>query len=64
MVKLKLLVTGSSGLIGQQVVKDLSKNFLDNLAKVTQDKLTDKDINDHERYVLNHKLDTLKQIQI
>ena len=47
-----------------QNVKDLSKNFLDNLAKVTQDKLTDKDINDHERYVLNHKLDTLKQIQI
>ena len=45
-------------------VKDLSKEFLDNLSKDTQDKLTQKDISDHERYILNHKLDALKEIQV
>jgi len=45
-------------------VKDLSKEFVDNLNKDTQDKLTDKDITDHERYVLYHKLDVLKEIQV
>ena len=45
-------------------VKDLSKEFVDNLNKDTQDKLTDKDITDHERYVLHHKLDVLKEIQV
>jgi len=45
-------------------VKDLSKEFVDNLNKDTQDKLTDKDITDHERYVLHHKLDMLKEIQV
>ena len=45
-------------------VKDLSKEFVDNLNKDTQDKLTDKDITDHKRYVLHHKLDVLKEIQV
>jgi len=45
-------------------VKDLSKEFVDNLNKDTQDKLTDKNIADHERYVLHHKLDVLKEIQV
>ena len=45
-------------------VKNLSKEFVDNLNKNTQDKLTDKDITDHERYVLHHKLDVLKEIQV
>ena len=45
-------------------VKDLSKEFLDNLSKDTQDKLTDKNITDHDRYVLNHKLDVLKEIRV
>ena len=45
-------------------VKDLSKEFLDNLSKDTQNKLTQKDISDHERYILNHKLDTLKEIRV
>ena len=44
-------------------LKDLSKEFLDNLNKNTQDKLEDKNITDHERYVLNHKLRVLKEIQ-
>ena len=45
-------------------VKDLSKEFVDNLSKDTQDKLTDKNITDHDRYVLNHKLDVLKEIRV
>ena len=45
-------------------IKDLSKEFLDNLSKDTQDKLTQKDISDHERYILNHKLDVLKEIRV
>ena len=45
-------------------VKDISREFLDNLNKDTQNKLTDKNITDHDRYVLNHKLDVLKEIQV
>ena len=45
-------------------VKNVSKEFLDNLNKDTQDKLADKNITDHERYVLNHKLDVLKEIRV
>jgi len=45
-------------------VKNLSKDFLDNLNKDTLDKLADKDITDHDRYVLNHKLDVLKEIRV
>ena len=45
-------------------VKNLSKEFLDNLNKDTQNKLADKDITDHDRYILNHKLDVLKEIRI
>ena len=45
-------------------VKNLSKEFVDNLNKETQNKLTDKSITDHDRYVLNHKLDVIKEISI
>ena len=45
-------------------VKNVSKEFIDNLSKDTQDKLVDKDITDHDRYVLNHKLDVLKEIRV
>ena len=45
-------------------VQDLSKEFVDNLNKDTQDKLTDKNITDHDRYVLNHKIDVLKEIRV
>ena len=45
-------------------IKDLSKEFVDNLNKDTQDKLTDKNITDHDRYILNHKLDALKEIRV
>jgi len=43
-------------------VKNLSKEFVHDLNKDTQDKLTDKNITDYDRYVLNHKLDVLKEI--
>ena len=55
------LVTLSASAIN---VKNVSKEFLDNLSKDTQDKLADKDITDHDRYVLNHKLDVLKEIRV
>ena len=45
-------------------VKDLSREFVDNLNKDTQNKLTDKNITDHDRYILNHKLDILKEIRV
>ena len=45
-------------------VKDLSREFVDNLNKDIQDKLADKNITDHDRYVLHHKLDVLKEIQV
>ena len=45
-------------------VKNLSKEFVDNLNKETQNKLTDENITDHDRYVLNHKLDALKEMRV
>jgi len=45
-------------------VKDLSKEFLDNINKDTQEKLGEKDITDHDCYILNHKLDVLKGIRV
>ena len=45
-------------------VTDLSKEFVDNLNKETQDKRAEKNITDHDRYVLNHKLDVLKEIRV
>ena len=45
-------------------VKGLSKEFVDNLNKDTKVKLSDKNITDHDRYVLNHKLDVLKEIRV
>ena len=45
-------------------VKNVSQEFLDNLSKDTQDKLADNDNTDHDRYVLNHKLDVLKVIRV
>ena len=45
-------------------IKNLSKEFVDNLNKDTKNKLADKNISDHDRYILNHKLDVIKEIQI
>ena len=45
-------------------IKDLSKDYLDNLNKNAQVRLGEKDITDHDRYVLSHKLDVIKEIRI
>jgi len=45
-------------------IKNLSKEFVDNLNKDTKNKLADKNISDHDRYILNHKLDVIKEIRI
>ena len=39
-------------------------NFAFSLQKETQNKLTGKDITDHDRYVLNRKLDVIKEIRL
>ena len=43
-------------------LKNISKEFLDDLLKNTQDSLNTQNITDHERYILNHKLDVLKEV--
>ena len=45
-------------------LKNISKEFLENLLKTTQDSLNNQDITDHDRYILNHKLDALKEVKI
>ena len=45
-------------------IKNVSKEFLNNLKKDTQDKLMNKNITDHDRYVLNHKLNVLKELRV
>ena len=55
-----ILVILSSSAINK---KDLSKQFIDSLDTATKEKLSKKDINDHERYILNHQLDVLKEMR-
>ena len=45
-------------------IKNLSKEFLENLTQDTEKQLAEKEITDHNRYVLNHKLNTIKEIRI
>ena len=45
-------------------LKNISKEFLENLLKTTQDSLNNQDITDHDRYILNHKLDALKEVRV
>tara|TARA_B100000029_G_scaffold129636_1_gene123141 strand:- start:225 stop:626 length:402 start_codon:yes stop_codon:yes gene_type:complete len=45
-------------------VKNISKDFLENLNKKTNDKLSDIKISDQERYMLNYKVDTIKNIKV
>ena len=45
-------------------VKNISKEFLDNLNQETSKKLESQDISDQDRYILNQKLDILKDIRI
>ena len=45
-------------------LKNLSKEFLDNLNKETEKELSKENITDQDRYILNHKIDTIKEIRI
>tara|TARA_B110000438_G_C15648084_1_gene578334 strand:+ start:206 stop:601 length:396 start_codon:yes stop_codon:yes gene_type:complete len=45
-------------------IKNLSKDFLENLKNEAQNMLTKNDITDQDRYILNHKIDTLKNIRV
>ena len=45
-------------------LKNLSKEFLDNLSKETEKELSKENITDQDRYILNHKIDTIKEIRI
>ena len=44
-------------------VKNITNEFVDNLNKDTRNTLEDKSITDHDRYILNHKLNVLKEIK-
>jgi len=45
-------------------IKDLSKDIINNINKNAQEKLIDKNITDHDRYILNHELDVIKNIRV
>jgi ATP synthase F1 epsilon subunit len=45
-------------------VRDLSKEFLNNLQKETEETLTKENLNDQDRYILNHKIDVIKEIRV
>ena len=45
-------------------IKNLTKEFIENFSKETEDKLAKNNINDEERYILNHQLDALKEIKV
>ena len=45
-------------------IKDLSNEYLDDLNKETENKLSKSDITDHDRYILNHKLDAIRNIRV
>ena len=45
-------------------VKNLTKEFIENLNKKIQSRLDEKSITDHDRYILNHKLNVLKEIRL
>jgi F-type H+-transporting ATPase subunit epsilon len=45
-------------------LKDISKDYIESLNKEAKDKLAKENITDHDRYILNHQLDVLKEISI
>ena len=55
------LIILSASAIG---IKNLSKDYLDELNKNIQSQLSNEKITDHDRYLLNHKLDALKEIRV
>ncbi len=45
-------------------LKELSKDFVNNLNNETKEKLSKENITDHDRYILNHKINVLKDIGV
>jgi len=45
-------------------LKDLDKNTIENLISVAEKKLNDKNSSDKEKYLISHKIDTLKEINL
>tara|TARA_B100001996_G_scaffold339958_1_gene293236 strand:+ start:61 stop:456 length:396 start_codon:yes stop_codon:yes gene_type:complete len=45
-------------------IKNLSKETISNMNEEIKKKLVDKNITDHDRYILNYKLDTIKELRI
>ena len=45
-------------------LKNLSKEFLENLNKEAEKELSKENITDQDRYILNHKIDTIKELRI
>ena len=43
-------------------VKNLSKDFIERLSQETKETLVKNNITDQDRYILNHKLDVIKEI--
>jgi len=45
-------------------LKNLSREFLENLVIETEERLAKENITDQDRYILNHKIDIIKEIRI
>jgi len=45
-------------------IKNISKKFVDDLNKDIQENLLKENVTDHDRYILNHKIDALKEIDV
>ena len=45
-------------------LKNISREFLENLTQKTKEKLNKENITDQERYILNHKIDVIKEIRV
>ena len=45
-------------------VKKLTKDFLNKINKDAEEKLATENISDHDRYILNHKINIIKEIRI
>ena len=56
--KNKLLILSSTA----KSLESLDKNVINNLIQSSQNKLSNTDINDKEKYLLSHKVDTLREI--
>tara|TARA_B100000686_G_C16440122_1_gene786552 strand:- start:389 stop:784 length:396 start_codon:yes stop_codon:yes gene_type:complete len=56
----KLVVLSSSAVN----LKNISKEIIERLNEDAKKKLENKDITDHDRYILNHKLEVLKEIRV